>query len=475
MVLGLLHLFNPTRLNPMRRWLDAHPSTSRWLAVLRLGLLQFGLGLSIAPVTGTLNRVLIDEMQIPAVLVGFLISLHYFVSPVRAMLGYQSDKARAMGKWRTPYIVLGVMLTYGGLACAPFALILLSGEGVLPFGAAVLICTLIFLAYGAGVNIVETIFLALVSDLTPPKDRGKVLAVLWMMLILGTIVSALFLSNLLVDYSHRRLIEVMQGCAILFVVLTTLALFNQEKLKRDGSIDSELEVVRVRLTLWESFRLLNGQRTLQGLFAVIFLATMAFTTHDVLLEPYGGQVLGMSVAATLRLTVIWGVAMMAGVAAAAGLLWGKRTPMWVMGAGCVVGLTGFGIISYAGSAQLLDSFRLGVGFISMGRGLFLVGSVILVMSLTDISHAGFLLGVWGIVQAMAQGIGTIGGGLLRDLAYAATGNVVVGYVLVYGSALALLLGAVLVLWGWLRRRLRVSAIRLPWSGLEEIPADQLAF
>jgi BCD family chlorophyll transporter-like MFS transporter len=462
-------------LRPFGRWLADHPAVALWLGVLRLGLIQFGIGVSLAPISGALNRVLIDELSIPATAVGFLIALHYFVSPVRAMIGYRSDKARAQGKWRTPYVVLGVMLTYGGLACAPFALILLGGDGVISFWPAMIICSGIFLMYGLGINIVETIYLALVSDITPPQMRGKVLSLLWVMLILGTVSSAIIGSSLLADYNHRNLISVMQSAAMLFVLLTVIALWKQERLRPDGTIDSPLETVRVRLSLWESIRLLGGQKALQGLFVVIFIATMAFATHDILLEPYGGQVLGMSVSATLGLTALWGVATIIGVALAGLLLWRRYSPALLISLGCGVGLLGFGVISYASDAALVTPFRIGVALISSGRGLFLVGSVILVMSLTDISHAGLFLGIWGIVQGMAQGIGTIGGGVVRDLAQSQTGSVVLGYTVVYSTSLGLLLLVLLLLALRLGRQLRVSEIKMPWSGLEEIPADQLAF
>lgn len=462
-------------LRHLNAWVDRRPRLRWWLSVLRLGLFQFGIGLSLAPITGTLNRVLIDDLAIAAAIVGILISIHYFVSPVRAIVGYRSDKARSMGKWRTPYVVFGVMLTYGGLACAPFALILLGGHGVIPFWAALMICIFIFLAYGAGINIVETVYLALVSDITPPESRGKVLSVLWMMLILGTIVSAIIVSGFLVDYSHRRLIEVMQGSAIGFVILTVIALWRQEQLNPDGSIRSKLETVRVRLSLWESVRMLGEQSVLKSLFGIIFVATIAFATHDILLEPYGGQVLQMSVSATMQLTALWGVATIIGVVAAALLLWRHRPPVLLIGLGCTIGLLGFGVISYASDAALVNPFRVGVALISIGRGLFLVGSVILVMSLTDVSHAGLFLGIWGIVQGFAQGFGTIGGGVVRDLALARTGSVVMGYTAVYTISLLLLFSVVLLLLFRLGSRLRVSEIKMPWAGMEEIPADQLAF
>lgn len=459
----------------MANWRTEHPEAAWWMRVFRLGLFQFGIGLSLAPITGTLNRVLIDDLMIPAVAVGFLISLHYLVSPVRAMIGYRSDKARSLGKWRTPYVVFGVMLTYGGLACAPFALILLGGNGVIGFWPAMIICSLIFLAYGAGINIVETIYLALVSDITPPKERGKVLSALWMMLILGTVVSAVIVGYQLVDYSHKKLIQVMQTSAVIFVALTAISLWQQEKLRPDGTIISKLDAVRVRWTLWESVRMLGQQKLLQGLFVVIFIATMAFATHDVLLEPYGGQVLGMPVSATMQLTALWGIAMIAGVGLAAWMLWRQKAPVLLIGLGCVVGLLGFGVITWASDGALVGPFRIGVGLISLGRGLFLVGSVILVMSLTDLTHAGLFLGIWGIVQAMGQGIGVIGGGLMRDIAQAQTGSVVIGYTTVYSISAVLLISVITLLLLGLGKRLKVDDIKMPWSSGQEIPADQLVF
>jgi BCD family chlorophyll transporter-like MFS transporter len=456
-------------------WGEDHPTPARWMAILRLGLFQFGVGLSLAPITGTLNRVLIDELRIPAFAVAMLISLHYFVSPVRAMIGYRSDMARSQGRWRTPFVVLGVMLTYGGLACAPFALILLGGDGVIPFGMAMIICLFIFLAYGTGINIVETIYLALVSDLTPPGERGKVLSILWGMLLLGTVVSAVIVSSLLVEYNHARLIRVMQGSAIVFVALTFIALRGQERLRSDGTIISQEEFVRVRLSLWESIRMLGGQKALQGLFGVIFIATMAFAVHDVLLEPYGGQVLGMSVSETMRLTALWGIAMVAGVGLAALLLRYKLSLTFLLGLGCTIGLFGFGVICYASDGARVLPFQVGVSLISLGRGLFLVSSVVLVMSLTDVNHAGLFLGIWGIVQAMGQGLGIISGGLIRDLVQYQTGSVVLGYTVVYSISLLMLLGVVLLLAFGLKRVLRVSDIKMPWSAGEEIPADQLVF
>ena len=177
----------------------------------------------------------------------------------------------------------------------------------------------------------------------------------------------------------------------------------------------------------------------------------------------------------MQLTALWGVATIVGVTLAGLLLWRKQPPVLVIGLGCVIGLIGFGTISFASDAALIRPFQIGVALISIGRGLFLISSLILIMSLTDVSHAGLFLGIWGIVQAMAQGVGTIGGGIVRDLAQFQTGSVVLGYTIVYATSLIFLLLVVLILAFRLGSQLHVNEIKMPWSGLEEIPADQLAF
>ncbi len=459
-----------------RRWLNSHPDASRWLRVLRLGLFQFGMGVSLAPITGTLNRVLIDELRIPAVAVGFLIALHYFVSPARALIGFRSDVARAAGNWRTPYLVLGAMLTYGGLATAPFSLILLSGDGALGFPLAMLICSLIFLAYGVGVNIVETIYLATVSDITPARERGRVLGVLWIMLVLGTIVSSIVMGQLLLRYSHLRLIQVMQGSAVIFIALTFVAMYGQERLKPNGDLEDVAEPITVRETLGQQIRLLAAQAPLRNLFGVLFLATLGFATHDVLLEPYGGQVLGMSITETTRLTALWGVGMLVGIALAAILLWRGRSAVLLISAGCLLGVAGFLAVTLASDVTLVAPFQWGVTMIGAGRGLFIVGALALVMSLVDRNHAGLFIGLWGITQALAQGLSTIGGGLTRDLVQQRTGDVALGYTAVYAASLTLLvLATVLLLALRLGRRVSSGEVRSPWAGLEQVNADQIIF
>jgi BCD family chlorophyll transporter-like MFS transporter len=295
-----------------------------------------------------------------------------------------------------------------------------------------------------------------------------------MMLMLGTVVSSIVVGQMLMEYSHGRLIQVMQGAAVVFVTLTFVALLGREKMRPDGTLIAVNEIVRVRMSLGESLRTLWAQPALRALFGVLFLATLAFATHDVLLEPYGGQVLGMSISATTQLTALWGVAMISAIVGAGWMLYRGRSPALPIILGSAIGAAGFLVVSAGGALHSVLIFRGGVMLIGMGRGLFIVGSVALVMSLADSQHAGLFMGLWGVMQALAQGVGTIGGGLARDIAQHLTGDVALGYIAVYLFALALLV-ATLALVSALRIGTLIStgAARSPWAGLQDLPADQL--
>ena len=454
-------------------WRAAHPSIVAWVRVLRLGLFQLGLGLSLAPLTGTLNRVLVAELGVPAGAVGLLLAIHFFVSPVRALIGFHSDRKRAAGRWRTPYVVMGAMLTYGGLALAPFSLILLGARDRIPFALALPICLAIFIVYGIGVNIVETMFLALVSDITPRNELGRTLATLWMMLVAGTIIGAFVVGQLLEHYTAFRLIQVLQGTAVAFVVSTFLALFGQERMRRDGTLVTPSYGAQIRLSLPEAVRRLVRLPDLRTLMLLLFVATAAFATHDVLLEPYGAQVLHMSVSATTQLTIYWGVAMLVAVALAGWGLKRGQAPLLLLVAGCAAGALGFLVVGIASSDASVPLFRGGVALIGIGRGLFVVGSLALVLGLTQMSSAGFLLGLWGVVQALAQGLGSVFGGLARDAATLTFGSVLPGYTLVYATAFLAIVATVTLL---VRFRARIGTVSSsPWQALADIPGDQLLY
>ena len=141
--------------------------------------------------TGTLNRVMIVELGVPAWLVGIMVSLPLLFAPFRALIGHKSDEHRSVLGWRrVPYIWFGSMMQFGGFAIMPFALILLSGDTNGPAWISHAGAGLAFLLVGAGIHTTQTAGLALANDLAPPEARPRVVALLYVTLLIGMVGSA---------------------------------------------------------------------------------------------------------------------------------------------------------------------------------------------------------------------------------------------------------------------------------------------
>ncbi|MFN3288284.1 MAG: PucC family protein, partial [Sphingomonadaceae bacterium] len=214
------------------RWLpfaDAASAELPWGRLLRLSLFQVTVGLAAVLLTGTLNRVMIVELGLPASLVALMVALPLVFAPLRAALGHRSDHHRSFLGWRrVPYLWFGTLLQFGGFAILPFALLVMSGDGpgnpaVGQVGAAIG-----FLLVGAGMHTVQTAGLALATDLAPEDKRPRVVAALYAMLLVGMLVAAILIGGWLADFSAFRLIQAIQGAAVVTMLLNGIALWKQE-------------------------------------------------------------------------------------------------------------------------------------------------------------------------------------------------------------------------------------------------------
>lgn len=402
--------------------------------LLRLSLFQLGLGFSVVVFNGALNRVLIAEEGIPAGIVGWLLSLGLFVAPVRALMGFRSDKEKkTFGYRRLPYAWYGTMLVFCGLSAAPFSLLLLSKASQLnsdvPFPVAVFFCTLIFLLYAVGTHVGQTGYLALVTDLTPKHERSRAMALLWIALITGQIISSFVIGFFLQDFHPMKLIQVMQSASVIFLVLAVAAIW-----KQDRPVELEDDAEDFSSRIWTVL----GTHKMRLFFAILFFGTLGLTAQDVLLEPYGGQVLGMSVAETTRLTAMWGIGMLIAMLIAWQVIPRLDSPIPVAFAACLVGLTGFGLITMASANHSVAMFIGGTGVIGLAGGLFLISTLSLVVSLADIKTAGMYVGMWGLAQTSAAGLAALAGSNLRDVVSRITGDLARGYTTVYAVEMVLI-------------------------------------
>lgn len=426
--------------------------------LLRLSLFQASVGMALVLLVGTLNRVMIVELGVPAALVALMVALPVLYAPMRALIGFRSDHHRsALGWRRVPFIWMGSMLQFGGLAVMPFALLVLSGGGnagewpawVGQAGAAVA-----FLLVGAGVHTVQTAGLALATDLTPEESHPRVVGLMYVMLLLGSIVSAIVFGALLQDFSPGRLVQVIQGAAVVTLVLGAVSLWKQET--RDPQRHARWREAPRKPdfgTAWRSY--IAGEGALRRL-VVIGLGTMAFTMQDVLLEPFGGQVLHMGVGDTTWLSAALALGGLTGFAVASRVLSRGADAARMARAGVWVGVPAFLAVIASAAVHSVPLFVVGAVLIGFGAGVFSHGTLTITMNRAPREQTGLALGAWGAVQATAAGAAVALGGVLRDivdtlatrnllgesLAHAAT-----GYAFVYGLEVLLLLLTIAVMGG----------------------------
>lgn len=442
--------------------------------LLRLALFQVTVGMAAVLLTGTLNRVMIVELGVPTSLVALVVAIPVLAAPFRVLIGHRSDTYRSLLGWRrVPYIWLGSMLQFGGLAIMPFALLLLQSQTVGPAWAGPVGAGLAFLLTGTGMHMSQTAGLALATDLASQESRPRVVALTYVMLLIGMIVAALAFALLLRDFSAMLLIQVIQGAAVLSIVINLVACWKQEP--RNAQLTSH---DRETPSFGEAFALYRTDDRVARLLLAVALGSAAFSMQDVLLEPYGGEVLGLSVASTTMLTALWAAGSLLGFAYAGRAVAKGRDMHRVAGLGALVGVVAFSAVIFSEPLASVTLFRLGALMIGFGGGLFAVGTMLAAMHCADKSDSGIAIGAWGAVQATAIGVALALGGVLRDVinSLAATGALgealvspVVGYSVVYHIEIGLLFASLVVL-GPLVGRSRQSDIIPPRTiGLADLP------
>lgn len=422
--------------------------------LLRLSLFQVSVGMASVLLLGTLNRVMIVELSVPAMIVALMIALPVLIAPFRALLGFRSDTHKSAIGWkRIPYIWFGALWQFGGLAVMPFALLVLGGDVVhdIPFAGEVL-AALAFLMTGLGMHMTQTAGLALASDRATDETRPRVVALLYVMFLVGMGISAVIMGVLLTDFTALKLIRVVQGAAVVGIALVLIALWKQEHV-RPMSREERAEPRPAFSEAWRDF--MQGGRA-GRLLACVFVGTMAFNMQDVLLEPYGGEILGLSVSATTLLTALWAAGALIGFALAGRRLAGGSNPYRLAGAGIVAGIWAFSMVIFAAPMNSNALFFAGAGVIGFGGGLFAVATLTAAMTMpaTGTAGRGLALGAWGAAQATAAGLSiAIGGGLRDWVDHAATsgklGEVLnspaTGYSFVYHTEIGLLFATLVIL------------------------------
>lgn len=404
------------------------------LSVLRLGLVQSSLGAIVVLTTSTLNRVMVVEMALPALLPGLLLALHYVVQISRPRMGYGSD----LGRRRTPWIIGGMVTLAAGGWLAALATVWMGSS----LAAGMVLALLAYSLIGLGVAASGTSLLALLAKRVAPEKRAAAATTVWIMMIAGFVVTAGVAGSLLDPFSPSRLLWVAGGVAVSAVLLTVLALIGLE-----GPAQAETEApasVAFKTALAEAW----GEPRARRFTVFVFVSMLAFSMQDLILEPFAGLVFGLTPGATTKLSGTQHGGALVGMllAAAAGSRWAGRQwgslRTWTVW-GCAASALALGGLVCAGLVGPHWPLQANVFALGLATGAFSIAAIGSMMGLAgagEAGHEGVRMGLWGAAQAMAFALGGVLGTAASDLARWLLADASLAYALVF------LLDAGLFLW-----------------------------
>jgi len=441
--------------------------TLGWLGIVRVGLVQTALGAIVVLTTSTLNRIMVVELALPAMLPGALVAIHYVLQVMRPRMGYGSD----IGGRRTPWILGGMAVLAAGGALAAAAVATMGAH----LAAGIAIATVAFVLIGAGVGAAGTNLLVLLATRVDARRRPAAATVVWVMMIAGFIITSVAAGHLLDPYSPARLVAISTGVSLVAFVLACAAVWGMESgaappkaapspPPRGGFRDALVEV-------WSEPQ---SRR-----FAIFVLVSMlAYSAQDLILEPFAGTVFAYTPGETTKLSGVQHGGVLSGMILVAVVATGIGGPRlgslraWTVG-GCIASAAALLALAYGGTFGG-PTFPLNAAVFALGlaNGTYAVAAIGSMMDLVGAgtaSREGTRMGLWGAAQALAFGAGGLLGAGLADLCRWMLGSARLGYVSVFAleSLAFLVAGAIALRLGSLREERMTVGVGLPTP--EQLP------
>ena len=431
-----------------------------WGGIVRLGLVQTALGAIVVLTTSTMNRVMVVELMLPAMLPGALVTLHYLVQMLRPRLGHGSDQ----GTYRTPWIIGGmIVLALGGVGAASATALMATHTT-----AGITLAVVAFLLIGVGVGAAGTTLLVLLARKVAPARRPAAATIVWLMMIAGFVVTAGFAGHFLDPFSPERLVLVTGCVACVAVLLSIVALWGVERGTADVDADGTgRRPASFRQALHEVF----SEQQARRFTLFVFVSMLAYSAQDLILEPFAGTVFGMTPGESTQLAGIQNGGVFLGMLAVAFLanrFGGLR--LWTVG-GCLASAAALFAIVIGGQIGPGWPLELSVFALGAANGAFAVAAIGSMMGLVGAGHPsreGVRMGVWGAAQAIAFAVGGFLGAAAVDLTRALLASPATAYGIVFAAeGLAFLAAAYLGVWA--TQGARMSAPNLtPMSGAREL-------
>ncbi|MBE9225949.1 BCD family MFS transporter [Phormidium sp. LEGE 05292] len=401
------------------------------LTMFRLALFQMGLGILAVLTLGVLNRVMIDELAIPATITAGILAISQFMSPTRVWFGQMSDSKTIFGFHRTGYVWIGAALFSLILSLAVQVIWQLSGlvqaTGQWTWTTQTIgwtaLAGLVFALYGIATSISSTPFFALLVDVSDEDDRGKLIGIVWSMMTVGIAVGGITSKILLRRLENNASLDVVRSSiswffivvpAIVFL-LALIATFGVEKKYSRYTSRSHLIAREDSITLGKSLKILTASRQTGLFFTFLLVMTISLFMQEAVLEPYGGEVFGLSIPQTSLLNTFWGIGMLMSLGATGFFIVPRIGKQRTTKLGCLLVAVCFILIIASGFTGNAKVFQGTLVLFGLSAGIATTGALSLMLDLTAAETAGTFVGAWGLSQAMARGTATITGGAVLDI------------------------------------------------------------
>jgi MFS transporter, BCD family, chlorophyll transporter len=417
-----------------------------WFGIIRLGLVQTGLGAIVVLTTSTLNRVMVIELAMPAILPGALVAIHYVLQVFRPAWGHGSDR----GARRTPWIVGGMAVLATGGLLASVATAWMATQPL--FGIALAVVA--FCLIGAGVGAAGTSLLVLLAKRTDEKRRAAAATVVWVMMIAGFIITKGVAGQMLDPFSPLRLVVVSGSVSVAAMVLTLVGVWRIEP--------REIAVVRLfprkspsqKSSFREAVLEVWAEPKARRFAIFVFVSMLAYSAQDLILEPFAGGVFGFTPGETTKLSGVQHGGTLLGMALVPliGAVYPRsrgNLQMWTIG-GCLT--SAMALLCLAAAAVVGPSWPLRETVFVLGvtNGAYAVAAIGSMMALVGAGgeqREGVRMGLWGAAQAFAFGIGGFLGTLASDVAHYLLTSPALSYAVVFASEAGLfVVAAVMAVW-----------------------------
>jgi MFS transporter, BCD family, chlorophyll transporter len=448
---------------------DSLPKVSIF-TMMRLGLFQIALGTMSVMTLGVLNRVLIQELKVPAVIATLMLALTFFVAPARVWFGQRSDSHPLFGYHRTGYIWLGatsLALTSMSAVQVMWKLgdsLTNTSWSTTTYGWTVLLAFL-FALYGLSVSACSTPFATLLVDITDEDDRSKIVSIDWSMLLGGVIIGAITISKILEKLKAGASIELVQAqinqlFMIVLPVVCVLALIATWQVEKKYSRFSQRRAQSLGdspVGLGQAWQVLNNNRQTKVFFTFLICMTLGLFMQDPVMETYGGQVFGMSIGETAKLNAFFGSGTLVGLLLTGFILIPKIGKQRSTKLGCALVAASMLWVIVAGFTHKVMFLQMALVLFGLFSGMVTTGALTLMLDLTLPETAGTFIGAWGLSQALAKGLANVLGGAGLDIGkkiFVASGDDLStspGLVLAYSLVFTMQAGVMLVAIGLLSR------------------------